>query len=196
MSTVSHLKQGTKEATHSILQMHRDVIKAQTSQDNRLNPVATPAPTLTSHSCSRQSYLASSTSPPSPPALPSPSSVASPSSASYPASLASSSIPPYTLCWPPLSWVSLCQPSWPATSSTRWCLSCTPSAPLSSSCPASTGSMACPLPNLPTGDSLEPMWPGLTITTRVTNTNSERHITSLPRKNIPIFRFCFCVLRI
>merc|ERR1712198_465116 len=158
-----------------------------------MGPVATPAPTLTSHSCSRQSHLASSASPPLSPAPPSPSSVQLLSSASYPASLASSSIPLSTLCWPPLSWVSPCQPSWPATSSTRWCLSCTPSAPSSSSCPASRGSMACPLPHLPTGDSLEPMWLGLTITTRVTNTNSERHITLPPKKNIPILRLCLSV---
>merc|ERR1712037_724453 len=51
---------------------------------------------------------------------PSPSSVPSPSSASSPASLASSSIPPSTLCWPPRSLASLFHPSWPAMSSIQW----------------------------------------------------------------------------
>merc|ERR1711944_299365 len=71
----------------------QDVTKVQTSQDARLNPAATPAPPLTSSTCSKLSPLASSSSP------------------SSPAFLASSSIPPSTLCWLPLSWVSPCQPS-------------------------------------------------------------------------------------
>jgi hypothetical protein len=54
---------------------------------------------------------------------------------------------------------------------------------------------ACPLPTLPTGvqDSLEPMQHGLTITTRVTNANSELLMNLLQGKNIPMFRFCLFV---
>merc|ERR1712211_175479 len=67
MSTASQPIQGTKQAAPSRHQVHTDVTKEQTSQDALLNPAASPATPPTSSSCSKQSPLASSTSPPSPP---------------------------------------------------------------------------------------------------------------------------------